>query len=317
MTRAQPAGLPAVTVVIPVRGDALHLGSCLESVRRQTYGGRLEIIVLDGGDDAEVHAVVAKHPPAQILLNPARRQAPGLNAGIAAASGQVVVRVDARTRLDPGYVSAAVEALSRTGAAMVGGTLEVAARGSTRQRGIGSALASPFGAAVATYRRAGGEGWTDVVYLGAFHRATALAAGGFDEAAGANEDAEFAYRMSTRGGIWLEPTMRSIYIPRDDLPSVMRQFFAYGRGRARTIRLHPSTLRWRQFAAPLLLLGLLSPWRRRVSAAYLAGIVITGMPLARRDPKAALWRAAALPAMHLPWAAGFAVGWLDALHERR
>jgi len=77
------------------------------------------------------------------------------------------------------------------------------------------------------------------------------------------------------------------------------------------VRKHPDSLRARQLAAPLLVLGLLSPWRRPVALAYLA-VVAAGAGLeARRDRRSAAGLAVALPVMHLAWGAGFLVGLLD------
>ena len=60
----------------------------------------------------------------------------------------------------------------------------------------------------------------------------------------------------------------------------------------------------------MLVLGLLSPWRRQVAAAYL--VVVAGGLLAEtgRDGDAAPAYAIALPVMHLTWGLGFFAGLL-------
>jgi succinoglycan biosynthesis protein ExoA len=90
----------------------------------------------------------------------------------------------------------------------------------------------------------------------------------------------------------------------------MRQYYLYGTGRAATVRKYPDSLRLRQMAAPLLVLGLLSPWRRRVALAYLAVVALGSGSEMRRDPAAGAGLAVALPVMHLSWGTGFLVGWL-------
>ncbi len=75
------------------------------------------------------------------------------------------------------------------------------------------------------------------------------------------------------------------------------------------MRKYPDSLRLRQLAAPLLVLGLLSPWRRRVALAYLAVVVVASGIEMGRDPAPAAGLAVALPVMHLSWGVGFLVGW--------
>jgi len=174
------------------------------------------------------------------------------------------------------------------------------------EESIAAAMASPVGAGPARFHRSGTAGWVDTVYLGAYRTATARAAGGYAEDVGVNEDAEFAIRMSDHGGIWFDPTIRSTYTPRDSLASVARQFYRYGRSRAATVRRHPASLAPRQLVAPALVLGLLSPWRRYVAGGYLALVLGWGAAGARRGRP--VTAGAVLPAMHLPWGAGFLVG---------
>ena len=114
--------------------------------------------------------------------------------------------------------------------------------------------------------------------------------------------------MRRHGAVWFDPTIRSTYVPRGTLGRVARQFFRYGRGRAATVKRHPTSLHARQLAAPLLIAGIASPWRRQVLAAYGAGIIGRTLLEAVRDPAAAPAFACALPLMHLSWGAGFWLG---------
>jgi len=108
----------------------------------------------------------------RVVENPRHIRPAGLNAAIAAASGEIIVRVDARTKLAPDYVERCVAALERSGAAIVGGQMRYEAH-DARQRGIVAAMTSRFGAGPAAFRREGGEPrYVDTVYLGAFRAST-------------------------------------------------------------------------------------------------------------------------------------------------
>lgn len=300
---------PTVTVAIPVFNEERHVASCLDAVHRQTYAGIVEVLVIDGGSSDSTRDIVAARPGVELLANPRRIQSSALNVALARARGEIVVRVDGHCRIAPDYVERCVAALSGTGAAIVGGAMRPEAANPV-QRGIAAAMRSRLGAGPARFHGGGASGWVDTVYLGAYRTETALACGGYAEDLAVNEDAEFAYRMSGHGGIWLDESIHSTYTPRSDLVGLARQFFRYGRSRAATARRHPGSLAPRQLAAPALVLGLVSPWRGVVAAAYLSVVGGRAVLLARHDAPAGAAMAGALPAMHLPWGLGFLLGLL-------
>lgn len=143
------------------------------------------------------------------------------------------------------------------------------------------------------------------------------AIGGYAADQAVNEDAEFAHRMGRSGSIWFDPSIRSSYTPRSSLTRLGRQFWRYGQGRAGTVRKHPSSLSTRQLVAPLLVMGLVSPWRRQILAGYLSVVAVAAVDVARSEPAAAPGFALALPTMHLTWGAGFLAGWVPARRRIR
>ncbi len=305
---------PTVTVVIPTYREEAHIEQTLSAVREQTYPNVIEVLVVDGRSDDRTRELAAVGG-ATVLDNPNRVQASGLNVGIAEAVGEVIVRVDGHCTIAVDYVERCVEALDRTGAAMVGGAMSpVAASG--LPAAIALAMASPLGAGPARFHSGGAPGWVDTVYLGAYRTADAVAVGGYATDVGVNEDAEFAVRMARRGGVWFDPSIRSTYVPRRTLRAVATQFWRYGSSRAATVRRHPSSLAPRQLAGPLLVLGLCSPWRRHVLSTYLAILAAETARQAASAGPSGLLVAPVLPAMHLPWGAGFLVG-LSGLTDRR
>ena len=301
---------PTVTVVVPVLNEAQHLDRCLDAVAEQTYPEIVEVLVVDGGSTDDTRARANRRDGlVRLLANPRRIQAAALNIALAEAKGEVTVRVDGHCVIAPDYVERCVEALGKTGAAMVGGAMRPAAEG-WLPRGIGAAMTSPLGAGPARFHVGGPSGWVDTVYLGAYETEVAREAGGYREDVGVNEDAEFAIRMSRQGGVWFDDSIRSTYTPRSSLPGVARQFYRYGRSRAATVWRHPETIAPRQLVAPLLLLALASPWRRKAAVAYAGVVLVAAAREVRSDPKASPVLLLALPAMHLPWGAGFLRGLL-------
>jgi glycosyltransferase involved in cell wall biosynthesis len=297
-----------VSIVLPVLNEEALLGRCLGSVAEQTYPAIVQVVVADGGSTDRTRTEAAKFAKVIVVDNPRRIRPAGLNAAIAASTGEIIVRVDARTKLAPDYVERCVEALARSQAAIVGGQMRYEAH-SAAQRGIVAAMTSRFGAGPAAFRREGGEPrFVDTVYLGAFRASTIHEIGGYDEWSGGNEDAELAWRAQQFGGVYLDPSIKSVYLGREGLNALARQFYRYGRNRARTIRKHPSSLSYRQLAVPALFAGLVSPWRQEVLAAYATVILGRGALELTRDPAAVPSLLAAFPTMHAAWGLGFMRG---------
>lgn len=308
---------PAVAVLMPVRDEQDNIAACLESVRAQTYPLK-EVLVIDGGSTDGTVDVVSKFSFVRVLHNPAGSQAHGLNLGIAEATADVMVRVDARTRIAPDYVAACVTALAETSAAVVGGAMTPVPASTPASRAIALAMASRVGAGPARFHRSDARpGWVDTVYLGAFRMDVVRRVGGYDVRQRTNEDAELAHRLRPFGGVWFDTKIRSEYVARSSLRDVAVQFYRYGAGRAASFRKDPRSAAVRQLLPIALVLSFVSPWRGPVSIAYASVVGVKACIVAPRDPQAAIRLAAVLPVMHFSWAFGFgreAVRWW---HPRR
>lgn len=300
--------VPTVSVVIPTYEEEQHIERTLEAIKRQTYPRVIEVIVVDGRSTDRTRCLAARHG-AVVLDNPHRIQASALNIGIEAAVGDIIVRVDGHCTVEDDYVERCVDALERTGAAMVGGAMtpvELAGWPGA----VAAAMSSPIGAGPARFHTGGEPGWVDTVYLGAYRRELALEVGGYATDVGVNEDGEFAIRMRREGGVWFDPAIVSRYVPRGTSASLIRQFWYYGRSRAATVRRHPSSIAARQLAAPALVVGLLSPWRAAVLRLYVVVVIVEGVRQIAISGFRGFRVLPVLPAMHLPWGAGFLVGLL-------
>lgn len=322
MNAAGTAEGPNVTVVIPARNCAQELPECLDAIGAQVYSGPLEVVIAvapstDGTEQAAAEAICSW--PTRVVQNPAGTTSAGLNAAINAARGEVIVRVDAQSRLPDGYVEQAVATLTRTGAANVGGAQRPAGQ-SGLSRVIAAAMSSGFGGGPAAFRRGCDEGPVDTVYLGVFDAAALASVGGFDESLKRNQDYELNWRLREQGHlVWLDPSLVVEYQPRSSWASLARQYFEYGAWKRVVIGRHPRSLRSRQLAAPALIVGLavsafeLARGRLRggvVPAAYLGACMLAAARLRRRLPSVGdrLRAVAAFAVMHLSWGTGFLIG---------
>src|SRR3954470_13121017 len=231
---------PRVTIAMPAYNEERYIEACVASVQAQDYPRDLiEILIADGRSTDRTREIVARlaaaDPRIHLVDNPARLQAAGLGLMVKQATGDVLVRMDVHCEYAPDYVRKCVEVLERTGADNVGGSQRARAR-TAFQRALCAALASPLGGGAARCRSADAEGYVDTVFLGAFRRRVFETVGLWDPGAITNEDAELNQRILDSGGqIYLSRDIVVHYFPRDSFKTLAKQYYKYGRGRARTL----------------------------------------------------------------------------------
>jgi succinoglycan biosynthesis protein ExoA len=229
-----------VTIAMPSYNEEHYIEACIASVKAQDYPADLiEILVADGRSTDRTREILARlsaaDPRIRMIDNPARLQAAGLGLLVKEATGDIIVRMDVHAEYAPDYVRRCVEVLERTGADNVGGAQRAWAR-TPFQRAVCAALQSPLGVGGAKYRSSEAEGFVDTVFLGAFRRRVFETVGLWDPGAITNEDAELNQRILDAGGqIYLSKDIVVHYFPRESLPALAKQYFRYGRGRARTL----------------------------------------------------------------------------------
>lgn len=312
---------PSVSVIMPIRNEARYLAAAIDSIMAQAYPGPFDVCLAvapsDDGTEALAADLAGRYVEVHVVANPAGITPAGLNAAIAATTGDIIVRVDGHAQLSPGYIAQAVRTLMRTGAVNVGGVQR--AEGITPlEQAIAVAMTSPLGAGGARFHLGGDQGPVDTVYLGVFRRDALNAVGGFDDTLIRNQDYELNIRLRGAGGIiWFDPELWVTYRPRSSLRALARQYGEYGAWKRFVLRRHPGSLKIRQALPPLVtaaVLGgvMLAPWRRITLVApvgYLAAIAAGSVATAGvHRPSLVLRLMAVLPTMHLSWGLGFFAG---------
>ena len=263
----------SVSVVVPCLNEEEYIERLLEALRVQDYPLH-EVIVVDTGSADNSPGVLqtyqARHPefPLSCLSRPLGNIPDALNAGVAAATGEIIVRVDAHSCPIDSYFRKSIEALLETGAGVVGGVWHIAPGGpGSTARAIVRAAAHPLGAGDAAYRigtHAAGRKPVDTVPFGCYRRATWEKVGGYNETLLTNEDYEFNYRVRLGGQqVILDSDIRCTYIARSTLKELATQYFRYGWWKAQMLKQHPRSLRLRQaipvgFVTTLIVLAIAS-----------------------------------------------------------
>lgn len=321
-----------VSVISACRNEAAHIGAFLDSLLAQyTPGLNLEFLVADGRSDDGTPAILrdyaARDPRIRILDNPGRIVSTGLNAAIHAASGAILIRMDAHTEYDSGYISACVDTLRRTGADNVGGPARTRAA-SWLGQAIAAAYHSRFSTGGARFHDPQFEGYVDTVTYGCWRRETLLRLGGFDESLVRNQDDELNYRLTLAGGrIYQSPAIVSWYRPRASIRRLFQQYFQYGFWKVAVIRKHHLPASWRHlvpcaFVLAILLLALLAPVSGICAAslalllgAYLMATILFSWEAAARTAFRLL---PVLPLIFATYHVSYGLGFLAGLiHPRR
>lgn len=320
------AAEPFVTIVIPCYQEEEHIENVVRMATQQTYSPeKIEIFVVDGGSSDQtceiVQAIAKEEPRVTLLHNPARLQASAMNLAIVRSHGDVIVRMDAHAEYDANYVAAAISALRRTGALNVGGAVRLRAK-TPFQKALCAALESPLGVGGSGAWNVARTGFVESVWGGAFRRQTFELVGLYDPAARTNEDAELCQRIIERGGrVYQCRHVINHYYPRKSYGALVRQYFAYGLGRARTLCRHGRLLSLRPIVpfiacTAFVLLSLCATFEPRIvpivvglAAVYLAVVLFEAVRASRRThvrlfPHVML----AFPMMHFAHALGFALG---------
>ncbi|MEZ5380414.1 MAG: glycosyltransferase family 2 protein [Microthrixaceae bacterium] len=308
--------------VLAVRNEEQDLAGTVASIRAQRGGaGELAIAVAPSDDDtrAVAHALADDDSSIVVVDNPVGWVSHGLNLAIAATSAPVVVRVDGHCTLPPDYTATALEALDRTGADVVGGVQAAAGEPGTQQA-VAVAMSSRLGVGNSRFHYGGAEGPSDTVYLGVFRRSALDRVGGFDETLLRNQDYELNWRIRDSGGrVWFTPELVVTYRPRPSLRALASQYRQYGTWKREMLRRHPRSLRARQLAPPVMVIGLTATLVAAVWAelavltlptvGYLMGVVAGGLAAGRGYPPATQLRVPlALAVMHWTWGLGFLFG---------
>ncbi len=311
-----------VLVVIPALNEEKHVADCVRSIMSPPdWMDATTIVVADGGSTDRTREIVAalasEFPNVDLLDNPDRLQSAGINAAVrqrACPHHLYMVRCDAHATYPPGYVRSVVEALEAEDADSVATVLDATGEAGF-QRAAAWVVDTPLGSGGSAHRGGRRSEFVDHGHHAGFRLDSFRRIGGYDGTFTHNEDAEYDVRLARAGGrIWLDADIRLQYVMRPTLPGLARQYWNYGRGRARTIAKHRIRPRIRQLLPALnaavlavsICVGLVWPPAFAWSALYCIALTsISFVGCLRLKSVAGLFAGPALGAMQLGWGFGF------------
>jgi glycosyltransferase involved in cell wall biosynthesis len=230
---------PLVSVIIPALNEAADIAGCIEAIGAQDYPmSSIEVLVVDGaspdGTAERAREAVQRFAFERfaVLTNERARTSRSLNVALDAAKGEFVVRVDARSRVQPDYVRLCVEVLqTRPEIGEVGGAQVARPRSDAAlEVGLARAQRNRLTSGLSRYRRANVAGSAEHVWMGAFRTDELRRIGGWDDATALNEDFELSQRYIESGRVvWFDARLQSDYLARPSIVALGRQHFYFGR----------------------------------------------------------------------------------------
>ncbi|MFM9916808.1 MAG: glycosyltransferase family 2 protein [Rhizobacter sp.] len=311
----------SVLVVIPTLNEVNTIEGVIEALCVDPPAeADIRFVVADGGSTdgtiERVRSLMAVRSELSLLHNPKRIQSAAVNQAVRTFGGgsQVLVRCDAHAIYPPGFVRRLLDTLDRTGSDAVVVPMDSVGR-TCLERAVAWVSDTPLGSGGSAHRGGKRSGFIDHGHHAAFRMTSFSRAGGYDESFTHNEDAELDCRQRALGSrVYLDADIRLAYHPRGTFSGLSRQYFGYGRGRARTIRRHRGSMRLRQFAVPthclscLLAFGLAPWWPLALVWPGLYGLALgaaSALGAVRERSICGLLAGPAAAVMHGAWAAGF------------
>jgi len=211
-TVLESQGQPVVSVVIPTYNEEKWIGSCLQSVLRDSYPQK-EIIVVDDAS-TDTTGEILKRFPVKVIRNE-KRAGPGSarNIGVREAKGEIVVFIDAHCIInDSEWIRKFLQFFQNPKVGAVGGYFKREQSKWGRPRFIGESQPSPRRLVKSAN--------------GAYRKTVFEQVGGFDPCIEWGGDAALTYKVLSSG--WKIVHSRDIMVVHAEKIWSIRRAFSYG-----------------------------------------------------------------------------------------
>jgi glycosyltransferase involved in cell wall biosynthesis len=330
--------LNPISIIIPCRNEAKHIAACIDSVLESGFPIEKinEFILCDGNSSDETAVIIARYtqrfPFIQLLNNPKQTVPYALNLAIAHCTAPVIVRFDAHSTMQKGYINYGLEVLENDASVGNVGGIFVNKYENEVAECVAAAMQSRFGVGNATFRLADRDGYVDTVPYGIFRTEIFEKIGLFDTMLTRNQDDEMNHRIGLAGyKIYLDRRIKVNYMVRGSLTKLWQQYFQYGYFKVLVNRKHKTVTSVRQLIPMLfvagivggLLLSLLSSFFMYILIATLSIYTLVGLLAAfqNQGEKTSLWRVFTIfkcfLILHLSYGLGYWNGISDFLILRK
>ena len=228
-----------VTIGIIAYNEEKNIVSLLESLKAQTYPKEeTEIILVDGKSTDRTKTLMLDFKNSnldywkiKVIDNEKRIQPAGLNVILDNMEGEIIIRIDAHSKLPPNFVEENVRCIE-SGEDVCGGKIVKVLnedKGLVKQILL-TAENSMFGSGIASYRRDGDTEYVKTIAHACYKKEVIDKVGKFDERLQRAEDNDMNYRVREAGyKICKSDKISSEYYTRPTLKGMLKQ--KYGNGK--------------------------------------------------------------------------------------
>lgn len=222
-----------VTVGIIALNEERNIGNVLRDLLDQTYDkSKIELILVDAISEDKTKSIMQEFLEEnlsiffdiKIMDNYKKNQPSGWNVVIDNSVGDIMIRIDAHSRVPKDFVEKNVEVIE-SGEKVCGGRIvKVIESNTLRDRYLLMAENSIFGSSPAKYRRSNKREYVKSVAQTCYKRDVLNSIKHFDDRLSRSEDNDFHYRIRERGyKICMSNEIKSDYLMRSSLSAMIKQ----------------------------------------------------------------------------------------------
>ena len=225
-----------VSIIITARNEEKYLPMLFEDILNQTFPlQNIEVVLMDSNSTDNTRLVMEGFKKnnetlsVQIVTNERQIQAAGFNEGVKHATGDVVLKIDAHSRIPADFVQKNVDEIL-AGAYVCGGNRPtVVDSDDDFSKTLHIVEESALGSSIANYRKSDVKRKVNSIFHGMYRKEVFDKVGLADERLLRTEDNEFHYRVRKAGyDIIFNPEIESYQYIRPTFTKMIQQKFANG-----------------------------------------------------------------------------------------
>ena len=225
-----------VSIIITARNEEKYLPMLFKDILNQTYPlQNIEVVLMDSNSKDNTRTLMEEFKTnneslsVQIVTNERQIQAAGFNEGVKHATGDVVLKIDAHSRIPADFVQKNVNEII-AGAYVCGGNRPtVVDSDDDFSKTLHIVEESALGSSIANYRKSNVKRKVDSIFHGMYRKEVFDKVGLADERLLRTEDNEFHYRVRKAGyDIIFNPEIESYQYIRPTFTKMIQQKFANG-----------------------------------------------------------------------------------------
>lgn len=225
-----------VSIIITARNEEKYLPMLFEDILNQTYPlQNIEVVLMDSNSTDNTRKLMEEFKKnnenlsVQIVANERQIQAAGFNEGVKHATGDVILKIDAHSRIPEDFVQKNVNEIL-AGAYVCGGNRPtVVDSDDDFSKTLHIVEESALGSSIANYRKSNVKRKVNSIFHGMYRKEVFEKVGFADERLLRTEDNEFHYRVRKAGyDIIFNPEIESYQYIRPTFTKMIQQKFANG-----------------------------------------------------------------------------------------